>query len=398
MSPITETITNISVSFPPTFSSHLFSTQGFTANFAESLAFALFACIVAFMWAPLLTRFLYKYRLVRSDNRDVSLGIEGRRTKAGTPVMGGLLIVITIALITVFFNWERQFTWVPIGVMLIAATLGGVDDVLNIFGKERRSRKVSQILTLIRVHKVWYMRLWYIVTLPWALFRRAATMLSKHPGKGVHVHEKLILQFAAGALTAWWIYFKLGAQWRELYVPFHGPLNIDWLIIPLIIIVVMFTANAVNIADGMDGLTGGMLIPTFSALTLLSWIAGFPAMAILNATAVGALITYTYFNIKPARFQMGDVGSLAMGALLAINTLALNLMVVLPLLGCMFFVEAGSVLIQIAGRYLTGRRIFKMAPIHHHFELKGWSEEKTVMRFWILHLAGVILGIWIALH
>lgn len=372
--------------------------QGFAANFTESLAFILIACVVAFAWAPLLTTFLYHFKLVRAGDRDVSLGIEGRRDKAGTPVMGGLLIVVTVAAITMLFNWERQFTWVPISVMLIAALLGGIDDVLNIFGKERRSRKVGQILTLIRVHKVWYMRVFYALSLPWAIFRRAATMLSKHPGKGVHVHEKLLLQFAAGALAAWWIYFKLGAEWREIYMPFHGLINIEWLIIPLIIFVVMFTANAVNIADGMDGLTGGMLIPTFSALMLLSWIAGFESMAILNATVVGALLTYTYFNIKPARFQMGDVGSLAMGALVAINALVLNLMVVLPLLGFMFFVEACSVLVQIAGRYITGRRVFKMAPIHHHFELKGWSEEKTVMRFWILHLVGVIAGVWLALH
>jgi phospho-N-acetylmuramoyl-pentapeptide-transferase len=121
-------------------------------------------------------------------------------------------------------------------------------------------------------------------------------------------------------------------------------------------------------------------------------------MAILNATTVGALLTYTYFNIKPARFQMGDVGSLGLGALLAINALVLNLMVVLPLIGFMFYVEACSVLIQIAGRHLLGRRIFKMAPLHHHFELIGWSEEKTIMRFWIIHLVFVIAGVWLALQ
>jgi phospho-N-acetylmuramoyl-pentapeptide-transferase len=160
----------------------------------------------------------------------------------------------------------------------------------------------------------------------------------------------------------------------------------------------MFTANAVNIADGMDGLAGGMLIPTFSALSLLSWIYGYDEIAILNGTVVGALITYTYFNIKPARFQMGDVGSLGLGALLAINAIVINHMIVLFFLGFMFYVEAITVLIQIAGRYALGKRIFKMAPIHHHFELLGWSEEKIVMRFWIIHLAFVFFGVWIALH
>lgn len=361
------------------------------------MGFAVVSCLVSFAWAPLLTHFLYKYKIIKGIKQELA-GLDRIQEKAGTPVMGGLLVIITVALITALFNWDRAFTWVPIGVMLLAALLGGIDDILNIFGEKRRSRKIGQILTLIRVHKDWKMRVWHAITLPWSIFKRTSTWLGSHPGKGVHVHEKLLLQFIAGAITAWWIYFKLGERWQDLYIPFYGDLNIGILIIPLIILVVMFTANAVNIADGMDGLAGGMLIPTFSALTLLGWLQGFYPIAILNATAVGAIITYTYFNIKPARFQMGDVGSLGLGALLAINALALNLMVVLPFLGFMFYIEALSVIIQVGARYTLGRRIFRMAPIHHHFELKGWSEEKTIMRFWIIHLAFVIIGVWIALH
>jgi phospho-N-acetylmuramoyl-pentapeptide-transferase len=148
----------------------------------------------------------------------------------------------------------------------------------------------------------------------------------------------------------------------------------------------------------MDGLAGGSLIITFSTLTVLSWIEGYSSIAIVNATVVGALITYTYFNIKPARFQMGDVGSLGLGALLAINSIVINRMILLPLLGFIFYAEIASVIIQILGRHLLGRRIFKMAPIHHHFEIRGWSEEKTVMRFWIIHAGFVLLGLWISLH
>jgi len=160
----------------------------------------------------------------------------------------------------------------------------------------------------------------------------------------------------------------------------------------------MATANAVNVADGMDGLAGGSLIITFSALSLLSWVQGYPEIAYLNATATGALITYTYFNIKPARFQMGDVGSLGLGALLAINVIVINQMLLLPLLGFIFFAELASVIIQVAGRHLLGRRLFKMAPVHYHFEMRGWSEEKTVMRFWMVHAAFVLLAMWIALY
>ncbi|HLD31420.1 MAG TPA: phospho-N-acetylmuramoyl-pentapeptide-transferase, partial [Patescibacteria group bacterium] len=343
-------------------------------------------------------KILYKYRLTRRPEYDATLAMGARRSKIGVPVMGGLLVIVTVAAITMAFNWERKYTWVPIGVMLLAALLGGIDDVLNIHGQTRRNRKLKQILILIRVHRDWKMRLWYLLTLPWSCFRRLSVWLSRNPGKGIHVHEKLILQFAAGAVAAWWIYYKLGEHWREIYIPFDGYLNLGWWIIPLIIFFIMLTANAVNIADGMDGLAGGSLTITFAILTALSLLQGFTAISILNATVLGALITYTYFNIKPARFQMGDVGSLGLGALLAINTIVINRMLLLPFLAFIFYVELFSVVVQIAGRYLLGRRIFKMAPLHHHFELRGWSEEKTVMRFWFLHAAAVLLGLWIALY
>ena len=360
-----------------------------------AIGFGLFSCFVAFLWAPGLIKFLYKYKITRRAEYDTTLNI---KTKAGTPIMGGLLIIVTVAVLTFIFNWEREFTWVPIGVMLLSAALGGVDDLLNIFGHKRRNRNLKQILKLIRVHKDFKQRLWLAVTLPWALFKRTSLWLGSHPGKGIHVHEKLLLQFVAGAITAWWIYFKLGEQWQQIFIPFDGFINIGWWIIPLIIFFVMFTANAVNVADGMDGLAGGSLTVTFSVLLLISWLTGYHEMAILNAMVAGALIAYTYFNIKPARFQMGDVGSLGLGALLAINVIVINKMLLLPFLAFIFYIELTSVVIQVFGRYLLGRRIFKMAPIHHHFELRGWSEEKTVMRFWIMHAAVVLLGLWIALY
>jgi phospho-N-acetylmuramoyl-pentapeptide-transferase len=360
----------------------------------STIVFGLVSCVASFVWAPFLTKFLYKYKITRRSEFDATKSID---EKKGTPIMGGLLIIVTVTLITYFFNWDRRFTWVPIGVMLIAATLGAADDLLHIYGHKRRIRKLKQVFTLIRVHKDWKQRLWLIVTLPWSVFKRGALWLGSHPGRSVHVHEKLLFQFAAGALAAWWVFFKLGEHWQQIHVPFYGDFTVGIWIIPLIILFVMFTANAVNIADGMDGLAGGSLIVTFAALTMLSWMNGYQEIAYLNATTVGALITYTYFNIKPARFQMGDVGSLGLGALLAINAIVINQMLLLPLIGFIFYLETLTVIIQIAGRHILGRRIFRMAPIHHHFELRGWSEEKTVMRFWIMHAAVVLFGLWVAL-
>ena len=363
-----------------------------------AIGFGLAAVVVSFLWAPLLIKLLYRFKITRTNPFDPTLNMAGREQKFGTPIMGGLLVILTVAVITFFFNWERRFTFVPIGVMLLAAILGGIDDVLNIYGERRRNRNVAQTWRLIKVHKNLGVKFWLFVTLPWTVFKRSSLWLGSHPGKGVFVHEKLILQFLAGAITAWWIYFKLGDSWHNVAIPFDGLINFGWWLIPLIIFFVMFTANAVNVTDGMDGLTGGSLLLTFSTLTLLSWLKGFPEITYLNATTVGALITYTYFNIKPARFQMGDVGSLGLGALLAINAIVINTMLLLPLLAFIFYVELSSVIIQVFGRHFLGRRIFKMAPLHHHFELRGWSEEKTVMRFWILHAAVVLLGLWVALY
>lgn len=361
------------------------------------IGFAVISCITSLIWAPLLIKLLYKFRITRND-LDPTLSTNGNESKTNTPIMGGLLVIVTVAVLTFIFNWDRRFTWVPIGVMLLSALLGAIDDLLNTFGGERRSRSLSQTITLIKVHKSFLMRIWLCITMPWTLFKRATTMFGSKQNKGVQVHEKLLLQIAAGTIAAWWIYFKLGDTWQDIYIPFHGLLSIGWLIIPLIISVVVFTANAVNISDGMDGLAGGMLIPTFGALAFLSWVSGYDSLAMLNAVTLGSLVTYTYFNVKPARFQMGDVGSLGLGALLAINALVVNKMAILPLIAFIFYAEAISVMIQVVGRYLLGKRIFLMAPLHHHFELKGWSEEKTIMRFWVIHMALVLSGVWVGLH
>ena len=368
-----------------------------TADLAYIFGFVLGSAVLAFIWAPFLSKVLYRFHVVKGTK--VELASTGSHAyKSSTPVMGGLLVILTVAVITYIFNWSRSFTWVPIGVMLFSGALGMIDDLMNIFGSERRSRKLKHVLTLIRVHHDIKMRIWHILSLPWVAFKRLSVWFGSRTSRGVFVHEKLVLQFIAGSLTAWWIYSKLGPAWHFIYLPYDISINAGIFIVPIIILIVMFTANAVNIADGMDGLAGGMLIITFSALTLLSWINGFGEIAILNATTTGALVAYTYFNVKPARFMMGDVGSLGLGALLAVSAMAIGETSSLFFLGFIFYIEALSVILQVFSKYVFGKRIFRMAPLHHHFELLGWSEEKTVMRFWVIHFFFVIFGFWIALH
>lgn len=362
-----------------------------------SLLFLIGATVAGFIFAPILTAILYKYKVVRKADFDYTLQGE-RGDKAGTPVMGGLLVILVVTVITIIFNWDRSYTYVPIGAMAISALLGAADDLLNVFGGKRRLRNLQHTILLIKVHKKWYMKIWYALALPWTAFREITHIFGSKQRRGVQVHEKLLLQFIAGAVTAWWVYFKLGENWHTLWIPFGGTIFVGAWIIPIIILFVMFTANAVNIADGMDGLVGGSLIVTFLGLMTLSWIEGRTAFTPLDATIVGALIAYTYFNVKPARFQMGDVGSLGLGTLLAINAIAINKALLLPLLGFIFYVEIFSVIIQVFYRRFLGRRFFKMSPLHHHFELIGWNEEKIVMRFWIIQAFVVIVAVWIALR
>ncbi len=362
-----------------------------------SLLYLLASATGAFLLAPLLARFLTKFKITRAGELDHTLQGE-RQHKVGTPIMGGLLVIGVVTIITMLFNWSRTYTYVPIGAMGLAALLGATDDLLNIFGGKRRLRNIRHTLILIRVHKKWYMKFWHLATLPWIAFQDFAGIFGSKQTRGVQAHEKLLLQFVAGAITAWWVYSRLGESWHTLNIPFDGTIYLGWLIIPIIIFFVMFTANAVNVADGMDGLAGGSMILTFTGLTLISWIEGRTAFTPFNATVVGALLAYTYFNVKPARFQMGDVGSLGLGTLLAINAIALNKIVLLPLFGFIFYIEIFSVIIQVLSRRLLGKRVFKMSPLHHHFEIKGWNEEKIVMRFWIIQALAVILAVWLSIN
>jgi phospho-N-acetylmuramoyl-pentapeptide-transferase len=367
------------------------------ASFSRIIGFAIFSAFLAFLLAPAVSFFLYKYKLRKKPKAELA-AFEEKNSKAGTPTLGGLLVIIVVALVTIIFNWSRSYTWVPIGVMLLSSSLGLIDDILNIIGKKRKIRSFSHILRLVKVHKSKMARIYFALCLPWASVRSMLSHIGSDQSKGVQVHEKIFLQLLAGVIAAWWIYYKLGEAWHFIYIPFIGDIFVGWFIMPIIIFVVMFTANAVNIADGMDGLAGGALTITMGALAILSWVSGFEELAILNATALGALIAYTYFNIKPARFEMGDVGSLGLGALLAINALAIGVLSSLFFLAFVFYAEAISVILQTIAKRIFGKRIFGMSPIHYHFILKGWSEEKTIMRFWFIHLFFVIVGIWFALQ
>jgi len=249
---------------------------------------------------------------------------------------------------------------------------------------------------LIKVHKSKLMRLWLLVTLPWNIFINIWFAIGSYPGRGLHAGEKIIIQTIAGALIAYWITFR--RDLTVLWLPWYGGIDIGWLMAPLVMIAVISMTNAVNIADGMDGLASGSVLSAFFAYLVIALWQGDSAMALLNATTIGALLAYLYFNIKPARFQMGDVGSLALGALIASNALIQNRIALLPIIGGVFVVEVASSLVQGVYRRIFGRRLIKMAPLHLHFNVVGWSEEKVVMRFWLFSILCALLGLWLSLQ
>lgn len=206
---------------------------------------------------------------------------------------------------------------------------------------------------------------------------------------------KMVLILGVAALGAWWFYFKLG--YNLIHVPAVGDFNIGWLYIPLFIFVVVSTANAVNITDGLDGLSGGLLSTAFGAYAVIAYFQGNHGIAAFCATVVGAMLTYTWFSIYPIRFLMGDSGAFAIGTALGVVAMLTNTVFVLPIIGGVFVVEAASSLLQIFSKKVFKRKIFISAPLHHHLQAKGWPETKVTMRLWVIGQVCGAIGLMVGL-
>jgi phospho-N-acetylmuramoyl-pentapeptide-transferase len=193
----------------------------------------------------------------------------------------------------------------------------------------------------------------------------------------------------------WYFFVKLG--FSDIHIPFYGDLALGWLIVPLFAFAVTATSNAVNISDGLDGLAGGLLVAAYGAFGAIAVFQGQTILAGFCFTVLGALLSYLWFNIHPARFFMGDVGSFALGTSLGVVAMLTNTLFLLPVIGIVFVVEAGSSLLQITSKKLFHKKIFLSAPIHHHLEAKGWPEPKVTMRFWVISFIAAFIGVLLAL-
>jgi phospho-N-acetylmuramoyl-pentapeptide-transferase len=276
-------------------------------------------------------------------------GPETHFIKEGTPTMGGLLIVGVVLGIYFFMRQGPDAaTFAPLAALAMVGALGAFDDYLN-----------------------------------------AKT------GEGIRARQKLIWLTVVGFVAAWQI--QQTYDITAIAVPFVGPVSVDPRIyVAFAAFAIIAAANGVNITDGLDGLSGGTLSIAFVAYMLIALLnePAQPNLALLCALIIGALLGFLWFNVHPAQIFIGDSGALSLGATLAVTALITGQILVLPLIGIIFVIETASVILQVAYFKLSGgERLFRMSPIHHHFELGGWDEEKITIRFWIVGILAALLGV-----
>ncbi len=329
--------------------------------FLGSLSF-----IISYILTPILTNFLYKNHLgknIRSANL-APIFHKLHSNKSGTPTMGGMLIWGTTTLLLVFF-WicdrffhiesvaflnflSRKETLLPFGAFIGSAIVGLIDDWLDV-------KKLG------------------------------------HEGKGLRFRFKIWLYLLVSVIGAYWFYFKLDFTYVNL--PFLGNFDLGIWFIPFFILMTTGISFAVNQSDGLDGLAGGLLLIAFVSYGVIAYTQADYNLASLIAVVCGALLSFLWFNVYPARFFMGDTGSMGMGVLLSIIAFLTNSVILLIFFGFIFALEGFSTLIQLFWKKYFGKKLFISSPLHHHFEALGWPETKVTMRFWIIAAVMSSLGL-----
>ncbi|HAL93164.1 MAG TPA: phospho-N-acetylmuramoyl-pentapeptide-transferase [Spirochaetaceae bacterium] len=316
---------------------------------------AVTALLISYILGPWLIDRLRVLKFGQSVRLD---GPQSHLAKTGTPTMGGLLIILSVLLsVVLWIDITSQYCWIALSALIGFGLIGAADDLLKI---------------------------------------------KKHASDGLSAAQKLILQFIVSTIVVYAIYRTTGPSITKLYVPFFKvhvvDLGVYWL--PIAIIYVATWSNAVNITDGLDGLAVGLVIFAVLAFSVLTYVTsradwsqylGLPyikqasELTVFNFALLGACVGFLWFNAHPAEIFMGDVGSLSLGGVLAVLSLMVKKEILLLVIGGVFVIEIGSVMLQVIYFKLTkGKRLFLMAPLHHHFELKGLKETKVVVRFWIL--------------
>ncbi len=323
---------------------------------AYSLTLGTISFLLAVIWGRPLINLLRRLRIGKQIRID---GPSTHQTKMGTPTMGGLMVLVPVLVITGVLNVANvmgltligRSILVPMGVMVAYGVLGALDDLTGV--------------------------------------RRMPT--------GMLARYKFLWQTIFAAITALALHFILDL--RSVALP-GVPEKIDiglWYV-PIAMFIIVGTSNAVNFTDGLDALAGSLAAVAFAAYGVIAFLQGQVWLVAFDFTVVGAIFAFLWYNAYPAELFMGDTGSLSLGATLAVVALMTGQWLLLPVVGFMFVAEAMSVILQVTYFKLTGgKRLFKMSPLHHHFELLGWSETQVTQRFWLIGILTAMLGIALAL-
>ncbi len=322
-------------------------------NMAVSLALAGLAFIVTIILGRPIVILLRQRKIGKQIRID---GPQTHMVKTGTPTMGGIMISVSVVLVTAVFNLAGRLSMLlPIAVLLAAGFLGAVDDRMNLVGGAK---------------------------------------------SGMTARFKFAWLTAFGVTAALVLYLPapVGLGLHHIYVPFWGQYSIGYAYPLIAAVAIIGTANAVNLTDGLDTLAGGTAAIAFVSYGIVAFVQGQVGVVTFCFTMVGALMGFLWFNAHPAQVIMGDTGSLAIGASLATAAFMTGQWLLLPIVGFVFMAETFSVMLQVGYFKLTkGKRIFKMAPLHHHFEMIGWSETQVAMRFWMVGTMAGLIGIALAL-
>lgn len=325
---------------------------------AQMIMLGILGFAISMTLTPLYTKYAYKYKFWKKKRTTATTGekleviAKLSTRKRQVPTAAGLIVLLAVTIVTLKFNLSREQTWLPLAALIGGGLVGLIDDFINVRGDGSgvagmRAQTKFAMITLVAV---------------------------------------------AGAL---FFYYKLG--YDSVHLPVVGDLALGWFIIPVFTLAVVSMGNAVNISDGLDGLAGGLLLTAYTTFGLIAVLQGNYGIASFCITVAGALLAYIWFNIPPARFFMGDVGSFALGTSLGVVAMLTNTLLLLPIIGFVFVIEAGSSLTQIFSKKVFHKKIFIAAPIHHHFEAKGWEKTKVTMRFWVLGIMSAFVGLLVAI-
>jgi phospho-N-acetylmuramoyl-pentapeptide-transferase len=328
------------------------------------MVFALTLGVATFFLAVPLGSFLIKHLKARGIGEQIRInGPTSHQLKTGTPTMGGIMIILPVAIMTGVFNLiNHESMLLPLGTAIAYGILGSIDDWAGL----RRSRargtgvaKEDKSGLIARYKLVWQ-----------SVIALGATMV---------LHSVFLLE--SFALPSIETKYSLGIWY-----------------VPIAVFVIVATANAVNLTDGLDGLAGSTSAIAFAAYGVIALLQGQLYLVAFCFTMTGAIMAFLWYNAYPAQLFMGDTGSLALGGTLGVVAMMTGQWLLLPIVGIVFVAETLSDILQVAYFKLTkGKRIFKMAPLHHHFELLGWSEVHVVQRFWLVSILAAMLGIALAL-